>query len=67
MSFELSKSCLKFKFKHVTIATYDVTFILGTACESFAAKAQLILSAVNGSILCIIHLKTQRLHNLRLC
>ena len=34
-SFELSKSCLKLKFKHVTIATYDVTIMVGTACEFF--------------------------------
>ena len=35
MSFELSKSCLKLKFLHVTIATHDVTFMVGTACEFF--------------------------------
>ena len=35
MSFELSNSCLKLKFKHVTIATYDVTFMVGMACEFF--------------------------------
>ena len=35
MSFELSNSCLKLKFKHVTIATYDVTFMVDTAGEFF--------------------------------
>ena len=35
MSFELSNSCLKLKFKHVTIATYDVTFMVDTECEFF--------------------------------
>ena len=35
MSFELSNSSLKLKFKPVTIATYDVTFIVSTAGEFF--------------------------------
>ena len=35
MSFEIPNSCLKFKFEHVTKATYDVTFMVGTACEFF--------------------------------
>ena len=35
MSFELSKSCLELKFLHITIATHDVIFMVGTACEFF--------------------------------
>ena len=35
MSFELSNSCLKMKFEHITIATYDVRFMVGIACEFF--------------------------------
>ena len=35
MSFELSKSFLILKLKHVSIATYDVTFMVGRACEFF--------------------------------
>ena len=32
---ELSKSCLKLQFKHVTIATYDVKFMQGSTCDLF--------------------------------
>ena len=35
MSFELSNSRLTLKFQHVTIANYDVPFMVGTACEFF--------------------------------
>ena len=35
MSFELSNSCLTLKFQHVTIATYDVPFMVGSKCEFF--------------------------------
>ena len=35
MSFELPNSRLKLKLQHITIAIYDITFMVGTACVSF--------------------------------